>query len=95
MDTTTSYLWGTSKTYISPICRPQEMAKSRGYTAQQKQHLANSFYEQKTLTCPECDILMDHLHIPPRSDVSYVRDRTLLTCPSCQRTLIVDHAQRD
>ena len=95
MDTTTSYLWGTSKTYISPIFRPLEMAKSRGYTAQQKHHLANSFYEQKTLTCPECDILMDHLHIPPRSDVAYVRDRTLLTCPSCQRTLIVDHAQRD
>ena len=92
---TTSYLCGTSKTYISPICRPQEMAKSRGYTAQQKQDLANSFYEQKTLTCPECDILMDHLNIPPRSDVAYVRDRTLLTCPSCQRTLIVDHAQRN
>jgi len=71
------------------------MAKSRGYTAQQKQDLLNAFRGQTTPKCPDCDILLDHLHIPPRSDVAYVRDRALLTCPSCHRTLIIDHSQSD
>ena len=40
--------------------------------------------------CPHCAIPMDQQAVPPRQDVSYVRDRILLVCPECRRTHVLD-----
>jgi len=33
--------------------------------------------------CPRCTTLLQVTSVPPRSDVSYVRSRVVLTCESC------------
>lgn len=42
------------------------------------------------LDCPRCAVPLDRRSIPPRRDVSYVRDRLWLVCPACHRTAVVD-----
>ncbi len=43
--------------------------------------------------CPECAVALDEQAVPPRSDVSYVRDRVWLVCPSCHRTGVIDRRE--
>jgi hypothetical protein len=40
--------------------------------------------------CPVCAVALDERVVPPRDDVSYVRDRIWLLCPSCRRSAVVD-----
>jgi hypothetical protein len=40
--------------------------------------------------CPKCGALLRVIPIPPRSDVSYVRDRVLLMCDSCGLKVVLD-----
>jgi hypothetical protein len=42
------------------------------------------------LACPRCGVPLDRRAVPPRSDVSYVRDRLWLTCPECHRAVVLD-----
>jgi len=43
-----------------------------------------------TPTCPRCGGGLDQQSIPPRSDVSYVRDRLLFLCSRCGVRWTVD-----
>ncbi|MFQ5537199.1 MAG: hypothetical protein ACE5GJ_07070 [Gemmatimonadota bacterium] len=45
------------------------------------------------LRCPECGVVMDRRSVPPRSEVSYVRDRLWLVCPRCHRSAVLDRPQ--
>jgi hypothetical protein len=40
--------------------------------------------------CPVCAVPLDERAVPPRDDISYVRDRVWLLCPSCRRSAVVD-----
>jgi hypothetical protein len=40
--------------------------------------------------CPRCGTPLQITPVPPRPDVSYVRDRVLLTCGPCDLTVAVD-----
>jgi endogenous inhibitor of DNA gyrase (YacG/DUF329 family) len=40
--------------------------------------------------CPACGEAMEQRAVPPRSEVSYVRDRVWLVCPGCQRSVVFD-----
>lgn len=40
--------------------------------------------------CPSCGVRLDERAVPPRKDVSYVRNRLWLVCPSCRRSTVVD-----
>jgi hypothetical protein len=40
--------------------------------------------------CPKCAAFLRITPIPPRSDVSYVRNRVLLTCDSCGFKVALD-----
>jgi hypothetical protein len=40
--------------------------------------------------CPRCGGRFDRTEVPPRSDVSYVRNRVWLICSSCNTGLILD-----
>ena len=40
--------------------------------------------------CPACGSALDQRPVPPRTDVSYVRDRVWLVCPSCHRNGVID-----
>lgn len=69
------------------------MAAHEGYTTEQERTLAGAFHGGGALTCPACEVPMDRRAVPPRPDVSYVRDRVLLLCPSCHRTHVIDRRE--
>lgn len=47
-----------------------------------------------SIVCPRCEGRLDVRPVPPRSDVAYVRDRILLVCNGCGRSLVLDRIQR-
>jgi hypothetical protein len=40
--------------------------------------------------CPRCGSALDRREVPPRADVSYVRDRIWLLCGGCGATAVLD-----
>jgi len=44
----------------------------------------------EALRCPLCRGPLDERAVPPRADVSYVRDRIWLVCTACARTAVLD-----
>lgn len=59
------------------------------------QHLAlhEAFLEGRDLRCPECGSELDRRAVPPRRDVSYVRERLWVSCPRCHRTTVLDRRE--
>ena len=60
------------------------------FTHPQIQELGRIVRSGRSPSCPECAAPLDERAVPPRGDVSYVRDRILLVCPSCHRTAVID-----
>jgi len=42
------------------------------------------------LVCPGCGAPLDRREVPPRKDVSYVRDRVWLVCSRCHANTVLD-----
>jgi hypothetical protein len=63
------------------------------FAAEEERTLRVAFRSNSELLCPICDVALDRRPVPPRSDVSYVRDRLWVTCPRCRRALVLDHRQ--
>jgi hypothetical protein len=55
--------------------------------------LAAAMDEGRPLTCPRCGTALDRRPVPPRRDVSYVRDRLWLVCPQCHATGVLDRRE--
>lgn len=60
------------------------------YPAPDAREMRRAFLADEEVRCPSCRVVMDRREVRPRPDVSYVRDRVWLTCPSCRGTLVVD-----
>jgi len=60
------------------------------FTPEQERRLADEVREGGPTACPACGGPLDQRPIPPRSDVSYVRDRVWLVCPACRRSAVLD-----
>jgi len=60
------------------------------YPASEVREMKKAFHAGEAVVCPRCSVAMDRRAIPPRPDVSYVRNRVWLTCPGCHGTLVVD-----
>ena len=63
------------------------------FTAEETHALGSALLEGAALTCPHCDVLLDRRAVPPRSDVSYVRDRVWVGCPVCHRNAVLDRRE--
>jgi len=63
------------------------------FTDEETHALLQAFLEGRSLLCPRCGVPVDARAIPPRRDVSYVRDRLWLVCPRCQRTTVFDRRE--
>ena len=61
-----------------------------GFTDEELHALRDALSAGRSPSCPRCRIPLDRVEVPPRSDVSYVRDRIWLTCPQCHRTAVLD-----
>ena len=55
--------------------------------------IERAFRAGDALSCPRCGTALDLRPVPPRTDVSYVRDRLLVVCSSCHRTHVLDRKQ--
>jgi uncharacterized protein YbaR (Trm112 family) len=60
------------------------------YTPEQQRALERAQGRGEALACPACGSALDRRAVPPRPDVSYVRDRLWLACPSCHRSVVID-----
>jgi hypothetical protein len=63
------------------------------FTEQEGHRLGEALAAGRPLTCPRCDVALDRREVPPRRDVSYVRDRLWLVCPVCHRTIVLDRSE--
>jgi hypothetical protein len=63
---------------------------AEGYSDEEVHRLGAARAAGRPLVCPRCDVALDRRAVPPRSDVSYVRDRLWLVCPRCHRTVVLD-----
>jgi hypothetical protein len=66
------------------------MRTPESFTHSEVHELARAVRMGTQPICPVCDVLLDETVVPPREDVSYVRDRVWLVCPTCHRTAVVD-----
>jgi len=60
------------------------------FTPEQEARLGDALREGRPPVCPGCGGPLDQRPIPPRADVSYVRDRVWLVCPTCSRSAVLD-----
>lgn len=60
------------------------------FTEQEGRGLSRALEAGEVPACPRCAVPMDRRAVPPRRDVSYVRDRMWLVCPVCHRTIVLD-----
>ena len=69
------------------------MDESGRYTQADEREIEDAFRAGDALTCPRCGAALDLRPVPPRTDVSYVRDRLLVVCSSCHCTHVLDRKQ--
>ncbi|MEQ9398822.1 MAG: hypothetical protein RJQ04_06595 [Longimicrobiales bacterium] len=67
---------------------------SKPFRADSVRALQHALHEGDPLVCPECGTPLDQRAVPPRRDVSYVRDRLWLVCPTCHGTAVLDRRDR-
>jgi hypothetical protein len=66
------------------------MKTPEGFTRGEELALREALHEGRVAMCPECAVALDEWPVRPRPDVSYVRDRLWLVCPSCRRSVVLD-----
>jgi len=60
------------------------------YDPAQTEALARALAGGERPRCPRCETPMSRRDVPPRGEVSYVRDRIWLLCGSCGGTAVLD-----
>lgn len=68
--------------------RPIRMQK--GADPGEEEALREQLAEGGSPECPRCGTPLRLTPVPPRSDVSYVRNRILLECASCDFRVVLD-----
>ncbi len=63
------------------------------YSPDEVRALAAALDGGHPLLCPRCSTALDRRPVPPRPDVSYVRDRIWLVCPGCHGTGVLDRRE--
>lgn len=63
------------------------------FSIRERHALEQAFQEGEALECPGCSVPLDRRPVPPRPEVSYVRDRLWLVCPSCYKTAVLDRRE--
>jgi len=80
---------------MTPSRHPEQ--GSDHFTSDEERRIARDIGDGSEPVCPRCGTSLDEWSVAPRPDVSYVRSRLWLVCPSCHRSLVLDrrHPGRD
>lgn len=60
------------------------------YTAAERRGLEAALRDGRPLRCPQCDVTLSAQPVEKTPEVSYVRHRVWVLCPSCRRTASLD-----
>ena len=63
---------------------------SESANAREERELREDMQRGRALACPRCHAPLRSTSVPPRSDVSYVRNRVLLECELCDFLVALD-----
>lgn len=63
------------------------------YSGEEHRRLRRSFLLGERLECPRCRVELDRRAVPPRPDVSYVRNRLWVSCSRCHATAVLDERE--
>jgi hypothetical protein len=63
---------------------------SEAASAREERELREDIQKGRPLSCPRCHAPLRSTPVPPRSDVSYVRNRVLLECELCDFLVALD-----
>jgi hypothetical protein len=63
------------------------------YSREERERITRMALGVDAPSCPRCGGTMDRRAVPPRTDVSYVRDRIWLVCGDCSRSLVIDRGR--
>ena len=61
-----------------------------GYTPKEERALKEGLREASAPNCPRCGAPTEITNLPSPREVSYVRTRVYVYCPSCRLRLVVD-----
>jgi ribosomal protein S27AE len=64
------------------------------FSAEERRALERALAAGRSV-CPRCGSALERREVPPRSDVSYVRDRIWLLCGRCGATAVLDQGRID
>ena len=62
----------------------------RPFSAEEKEGIESAFRAGVPLRCPTCDVALDERPIAIPTAVSYVRRRTMVSCPACKGHVVLD-----
>jgi hypothetical protein len=74
--------------------QPPPGSREPGFGREATALIRRLWSEGEKPVCPECATPLAPQPVPPRPDVSYVRDRVLLVCPDCRRSAPVERKDR-
>ena len=66
------------------------MKRTGSFTKEERETIAGFLVAGGTPVCPRCGAPLDTWPVPPREDVSYVRDRVWLVCSPCASSVVLD-----
>lgn len=66
------------------------MKRPATYSEEERNAIAKAMRDGTPAVCPRCASPLDEWPVPPRPDVSYVRDRMWLVCGPCSRSVVMD-----
>lgn len=73
---------------------PERRRRGGGFPRAEAASIRKAWISGALPRCSDCDLALDPQKVPPRPDVAYVRDRVLLVCRRCQRSLTVESRDR-
>jgi hypothetical protein len=69
------------------------MKRPDRYSDEEHAVLRAAYLDGAALECPAGHGPLDRRPVPPRVDVSYVRERLWVSCPICHRSTVLDRRE--
>lgn len=75
-----------------PTPKPDHAGKTDSYTPRERRELLRRVATgvSDPVACPRCGASCAVIRTGPRTDVAYVRDRVVVRCPACRRSVAAD-----
>lgn len=83
----------TGRTLGFPASLGNRMKRPQAFSSEEQKTIAASVRAGVRAACPRCTSPLDEWAVPPRDDVSYVRDRVWLVCGKCSRSVVLDRLE--